>query len=94
MSKHALLTERISTHRSYLIRVVYEEKTWKKKDNDVSSLKIQPANSSGQGRDGQHNLEIDGQIYSGDVKIVDLVKEHLQTKRKNQNESGKDKCGE
>jgi hypothetical protein len=80
------MLERISTHRSYLIRIVYVEKTWKKKDNDMSSLKTQPANSSGQGGDEQHNMELDGQIYSGDVKIVDLVKEHLQTKRKNQNE--------
>jgi len=57
--KHALLTKRTNTHKSYLIRVVYEEKTWKKKYNDMSSLKIQPTNSSGQGRDEQHNIEID-----------------------------------
>jgi hypothetical protein len=51
----------------------------------MSSLKTQPANSSGQGGDEQHNMEIDGQVYSGDVKIADLDREHLQTKRKNQN---------
>jgi hypothetical protein len=35
-SKHPLLTRRmskLSTHRSYLIHVVYEEKTWRKKGN-------------------------------------------------------------
>jgi hypothetical protein len=35
-SMHPLLTERmnkLSTHRSYLNRVVYKEKTWKKKGN-------------------------------------------------------------
>jgi FAD synthase len=88
-SKHALLTKRTSTHKSYLIRVVYKEKTWKKKYNDMTSLKTQPTNNNGQKRDEQHNMEIDWQVYSKNIKIVNLVRKHLQTKRKNQNEKGR-----
>jgi hypothetical protein len=45
--------------------------------------KTQPANyNSGQGGDQWHDTEIDGQMYSGDTKIADLVGEHLQTKDK------------
>jgi hypothetical protein len=41
-------------------------------------IKIQPENSSsGHGGDEQHNTDVDEQIHSGDVKIVDLVREHL-----------------
>jgi len=52
--------------------------------------KTQPANSSsGHGGDKWHNMEVDGRIYNGETKIVDLVREHLQTKeKKNQNGRG------
>jgi hypothetical protein len=50
-------------------------------------IKIQPANSSsGQ---GWHNTDVDGQMHNGDIKIVELVEKHIQTKEKNQNERGR-----
>jgi hypothetical protein len=45
--------------------------------------KTQPANnSSGQRRYERHSTKVDGRMYSGEVKIADLVREHLQTKEK------------
>jgi hypothetical protein len=43
--------------------------------------KIQPANSnSSHGGDKRHNTEEDGRMHCEDVKIDDLIGEHLQTK--------------
>jgi hypothetical protein len=53
--------------------------------------KIQPANSSSSSSHGgyeRHNTKIDGQMYSGDTKIVDLVGEHLQIKEKTRMREG------
>jgi hypothetical protein len=45
--------------------------------------KTQPANNiNDQGGDKQHNTKVDGQMHSRNVKITDLVGEHLQTKEK------------
>jgi hypothetical protein len=45
--------------------------------------KIQPANSSsGQGGDERHSTKVDERMYSREMKIADLVREHLQTKKK------------
>jgi hypothetical protein len=43
--------------------------------------KTQPTNNSN-GHRGlkRHNTEVDGQMHSGEAKIVDLVGEHLQIK--------------
>jgi len=43
--------------------------------------KIQPANSNnGHKEDERHDTEVDGLMHSEEVKIVDLVGEHLQIK--------------
>ncbi len=40
--------------------------------------KTQPANSnSGQGENERHSTEVNERMHSEDVKIVDMVKEHL-----------------
>jgi hypothetical protein len=39
-------------------------------------------NISGHIRDEQHNIEVDGRMYSKETEIADLVGEHLQTKEK------------
>jgi hypothetical protein len=45
--------------------------------------KSQPANSSiCYGGDAQYNTEVDERMHREDVKITDLVGEHLQTKEK------------
>jgi hypothetical protein len=43
--------------------------------------KTQPANnSSGHEGDERHNTKVDGQMYSENVKITDLIRKHLKTK--------------
>jgi hypothetical protein len=45
--------------------------------------KTQPVNnSSSQGKDEWHSMEVDGLMHSIKAKIDDLIKEHLQTKEK------------
>jgi hypothetical protein len=52
--------------------------------------KTQPANnSSAQRGDERHNTEVDGRMYSREIKVADLIEEYLQTKEKNQNERGR-----
>jgi hypothetical protein len=49
-------------------------------------VKTQLANSSsGQGGDERHSAEVNRQMHSEEIKIVDIVEEHLQTKEKPQN---------
>jgi hypothetical protein len=53
-------------------------------------VKTQPTNSSSsQGEDERHNTNVNGWIHNGEAKITDLIREHLQTKKKNQNERGR-----
>jgi hypothetical protein len=39
--------------------------------------KTQPANSSNQGGDERHIMEVDGRMHNEDAKIADIVGEHL-----------------
>jgi hypothetical protein len=55
----------------------------KKKKELLFKTKTQPANSNNdQGGDERHNIEVNRRMHSGDAKIADLVRKHLQSKEK------------
>jgi hypothetical protein len=50
--------------------------------------KLQVASRNDHGGNEWHNMEVDGQMYSREVKIVDLIREYLRRKEKTKMREG------
>jgi hypothetical protein len=57
--------------------------------------KTQPGKSINNHReDERHNTEVNGRMHSGEAKIADLVREHLQIKKKIKKKKGEGRSEE
>jgi len=70
-------------------------KAYLKRRKLLIKVKTQSANnSSGQEGDDRHTTEVDGRMHSGEAKIADLIREHLQIKEKKSEWEGEGWSGE